>query len=190
MASSHAVPSVAAGFEQLPVAGSQVPTTWQASLAEHATVFDPVQIPVRQSSDCVQAFPSLHAVPSGAYGFEQMPVVVLQVPATWQASLGAHTTVSGPIHAALWQVPVGVQASVHAVPSGAAGFEQIPVAGSHVPVSWHASLAVQMTGLEPVHAPETHASDWVHPLASLQVVPSGAAGFEQAPVVGSQVPAT
>ena len=153
-------------------------------------MFDPVQIPVRQVSVCVQAFPSLHAVPSGAAGFEQIPVVVLQVPATWQASLGAHTTVSGPIHAALWQVPVGVQASVHAVPSGAAGFEQIPVAGSHVPVSWHASLAVQTTGFEPVHAPDVHASVCVHAFPSLQFVPSGAEGFDQAPVVGSQVPAT
>ena len=99
------------------------------------TGLEPAQTPVRQSSFCVQAFPSLHAVPSGAAGFEQIPVVVLQVPATWQASLAVHTTVSGPEHKAFWHVPVGVQASVHAVPSGAEGFEQAPVVGSQVPAT-------------------------------------------------------
>jgi len=31
----------------------------------------------------VHAFPSVHEVPFGAFGFEQTPVLVLQVPATW-----------------------------------------------------------------------------------------------------------
>lgn len=83
----------------------------------------------------MHAFPSLQAVPSVATGFEQMPVVLSQVPATWQASLAAHTTVPGPEHNAFWHVPVGVQASVQAVPSGAAGFEQMPVAELQVPAA-------------------------------------------------------
>ena len=140
----------------------------------------------------MHALASLHAVPSGAAGLVQLPVEGEHVPAIWQSSLAVQTTVFEPLHAPDAHASVCVHAlpSSQAVPSGAAGFEQMPVAGLHVPVSWHASLAVQMTGLEPVHAPETHASDWVHPLASLQVVPSAAGGFEQAPVVGSQVPAT
>jgi hypothetical protein len=35
--------------------------------------------------------------------------------------------------------------SSQAVPSGATGFEQMPVAGSHVPAMWHWSRAVQVT---------------------------------------------
>ena len=44
--------------------------------------------------------------------------------------------------------------SSHAVPSEAAGFEQDPVAVSHVPATWHWSSAEQMTGLAPVQAPD------------------------------------
>jgi hypothetical protein len=43
--------------------------------------------------------------------------------------------------------------SLHDVPFGAAGFEQSPVAGLHVPATWHASLAVHVTGFDPTHAP-------------------------------------
>jgi hypothetical protein len=46
-----------------------------------------------------------------------------------------------------------------------------------------------MTGFEPVHVPAWHVSVWVHALPSLQPLPSGNAGFEQAPVNGLQVPA-
>ena len=38
------------------------------------------------------------------------------------------------------------------VPLVAVGFEQMPVAGLHVPAVWHWSLAVQTTGL-PVQTP-------------------------------------
>ncbi len=60
------------------------------------------------------------------------------------------------MHAPAWQVSVSVQAfpSLQAVPSGPAGFEQTPVAGSHVPATWHASDGVQTTGLEPTQAPD------------------------------------
>src|SRR2546421_257729 len=55
----------------------------------------------------------------------------------------------------------------HVVPSGAAGFEQAPVPGLHVPATWHWSLAVQVTGLLPVHVPLWQVSVWVHALPSL-----------------------
>lgn len=43
--SSHAVPLLAAGFEHWPVVGLQVPATWHASSAVHATGLDGVQAP-------------------------------------------------------------------------------------------------------------------------------------------------
>ena len=79
--------------------------------------------------------------------------------------------------------------SSQAVPSGAAGFEQTPVEGSHAPAAWHWLLAVQVIGLLPEQTPERQESVWVQALPSLQAVPSGAAGFEQAPVERSHVPA-
>jgi len=47
------------------------------------TGFDPVQVPAWQPSVCVQALPSLQAVPSAKVGFEQAPVAGLQLPAKW-----------------------------------------------------------------------------------------------------------
>jgi hypothetical protein len=82
LASLHAVPLGALGFEHVPVAGLQVPTTWQESCALHCTGLAPVQVPAWQVSLCVQALASLHAVPSATGGLEQVPVVGLQVPAT------------------------------------------------------------------------------------------------------------
>ena len=41
-----------------------------------------VHTPVWQTSGCVHPLPSLQLVPSVAFGFEQAPVEVLQVPAT------------------------------------------------------------------------------------------------------------
>jgi hypothetical protein len=40
----------------------------------------------------VHALPSLHEVPFAATGFEHTPVLGLQVPATWHASLAVHVT--------------------------------------------------------------------------------------------------
>jgi hypothetical protein len=48
---------------------------------------------------------------------------------------------------------------------------------------------VQTTGLVPVHVPALQVSVWVQAFPSLQVLPSGLTGFEQMPVVESQVPA-
>jgi hypothetical protein len=86
-------------------------------------------------------------------------------------------------------VCVHASPSLQAVPSGAAGLEHVPVVGSHVPATWHWSLAAHRTGFEPVHTPAMHASVCVHALPSLQVVPSGALGFEHIPLLGLHVPA-
>jgi hypothetical protein len=66
---------------------------------------------------------------------------------------------------------VHASVSVHAVPSGAEGFEQAPVAGSHVPATWHWSPASHSTGLRPVQLPAWQLSERVHPVASVQAVP-------------------
>ena len=97
-----------------------------------------------------------------------------------------------PVHVPDWHASVWVHAlpSLHEVPSGALGFVQVPVAGLHVPATWHCSLAVHVTGLVPVHVPAWHVSVCVQALPSLHDVPLAAFGFEQAPVAGSHVPAT
>ena len=51
-----------------------------------------MQVPDWQVSVCVQALPSLQAVPFAAGGFEQRPVPVSHVPATWHWSDAVQTT--------------------------------------------------------------------------------------------------
>ena len=65
-----------------------------------------------------------------------------------------------PVQTPLWHVSVWVQAlpSLQLVPFVAFGFEQTPVAGSHVPVTWHWSEAVHVIGLDPVQTPLWHVS--------------------------------
>jgi hypothetical protein len=153
--SLQAVPLGKAGLEQVPVAGLQVPTPWHWSLAVQTTGFDPVQTPAWQVSFCVQALPSLQAVPLGKAGLEHMPVAGLQVPAAWHWSLAVQTTGVPLVQTPAWQVSFWVQAlpSLQAVPLGWAGLEHMPVAGLQVPTAWHWSLAVQTTGVDPVQAP-------------------------------------
>ena len=81
--SEHAVPFVAAGFEQTPVPVLQVPAVWHWSLAEQTIELLPVHVPDWHVSVCVQAFPSEQVEPFVFAGFEQTPVPVLQVPAVW-----------------------------------------------------------------------------------------------------------
>jgi hypothetical protein len=80
--SLHDDPFALAGFEHVPLVGSQVPALWHWSLAVHVIPFDPVQVPAWQVSVCVQALPSEQALPSVLVGFEQTPVPVLHTPAT------------------------------------------------------------------------------------------------------------
>ena len=134
--------------------------------------------------------PSGHGVPSGAIGFEHMPEVVSQVPTPWHASMAVQVTGLPPLHTPAIQVSVCVHGllSLQVVPLGAVGFEHMPVVVSQVPTTWHASMAVQVTGLPPVHTPVMQVSVCVQALPSEQVVPSGRFGFEHVPEAGSQRP--
>lgn len=58
-----------------------MPATWQASDAVQVTGV-PAQAPPVHASPLVQAFPSLHAEPLAAVGFEHAPLDGSQVPAT------------------------------------------------------------------------------------------------------------
>src|SRR2546422_852478 len=61
--------------------------------------------------------------------------------------------------------------SLHGLPSGVTGFEQVALSGSQTPASWHWSWAVQTTGLTPVHVPPWQVSPCVQASPSLQLVP-------------------
>jgi hypothetical protein len=139
----------------------------------------------------VHAFPSLQAVPSSLFGFEQSPVAESHAPTLWHWSAAAHTTGSEPKHAPASHTSVCVQAlpSLHSVPFGLAGLLHTPVAGLQVPASWHWSLDPHTIGLLPVHRPLWQVSFCVQWFPSLQAVPFGSGGFEQSPVAGSHAPA-
>ena len=86
----HLVPSGAGGFVQAPLVASQVPFRWHLSGAgQRFTV--PAQVPPVHLSSDVQTLPSSHGVPLGASGFVHMPVLALQVPATWHWSDAGHS---------------------------------------------------------------------------------------------------
>jgi hypothetical protein len=137
--SVHGVSSALFGFEQTPVAGSQLPAAWHWSLAMHVTGLAPLHTPATHESVFVHALPSLQAVPSALAGFEQAPVLASQLPAVWHWSLAAQTSGFAPTHTPFWHESLWVQPlpSEHAEPSALAGFEQLPVALSQVPAPWH-----------------------------------------------------
>jgi hypothetical protein len=81
--SLHAVPSEAIGVLHIPVAGSQVPATWQSSMALQTFAVPAVQVPFWQVSLPLQRLPSSQAVPLAFVGLVHIPVDVLQVPAVW-----------------------------------------------------------------------------------------------------------
>jgi hypothetical protein len=66
----------------------------------------PLQVPFWQVSLWVQALLSLQRVPFPLIGFEQDPVLGLQVPAVWHWSSVLHTTGLLPVQAPLTQVSV------------------------------------------------------------------------------------
>ncbi len=78
---------------------------------------------------------------------------------------------------------------MHGDPSGEAGLEQTPVAGSQTPGSWHSPADAQTTELAPTHVPPWHESPCVHASPSLQAVPSASGAPVHAPVIASHVPA-
>jgi hypothetical protein len=122
-----------------PVDGSHTPSSVHGLLSSQITRLDPTHTPPEHVSVCVQRFPSLQVEPLALFGFEQTPVPVLQVPTSWHWSLAVQTTGFDPVQIPDWHVSVWVQAlpSVHAVPLAAFGFEHVPLAGLHVPATWH-----------------------------------------------------
>src|SRR5207247_5479937 len=152
----------------------------------------PVHSPGWQVSTVVHLLPSLQGVSLSLSGFEHCPEVGSQVPVSWQWSSALQTTGLEPVQVPLWQVSLCVQAlpSLQALPLAAAGCEHSPVAGSHVPATWHWSEAVQVTGLLPTQLPPWQVSLCVQALPSLQALPLAAAGFAHWPVAGSDVAAT
>ena len=80
--------------------------------------------------------------------------------------------------------------SSHDVPSAFGGFEHTPLAGLHVPATWHWSCAVHDTELPAVQVPPWQVSASVQALPSLQVVPLALAGFEHVPVSAPHAPAS
>src|SRR5437867_1031274 len=171
--SLQAVPLVlVVGAEHTRVAGLQVPGSWHWS-AVQTTGFAPTQLPFWQVSVCVQALPSLQAVPLVlVVGAEHTPVAGLQVPGSWHWS-AVQTTGLAPTQLPFWQVSVCVQAlpSLQAVPLVlVVGAVDMTVAGLQLRGSWHWS-AVQTTGLAPTQLPFWQVSVCVQALPSLQAVP-------------------
>ena len=123
-------------------------------------------------------------------GLEQVPLAGSQMPASWHWSEALHTTGLAPVQAPARQVSVWVQAlpSSQVLPFAFSGLEQVPVAGLHVPASWHWSSAVQVTGFAPVQTPAWQVSARVQASPSLQVVPFARLLCRQ-PAAGSQLSA-
>src|SRR5437867_2151308 len=188
--SLQAVPSVwVVGAELTAVAGLQVPGSW-LWCAVQTTGLAPTQLPFWQVSVCVQALPSLQAVPLVlVVGTEHTPVAGLQVPGSWHWS-AVQTTGLAPTQLPFWQMSVCVQAlpSLQAVPLVlVVGAEHTPVAGLQVPGSWHWS-AVQTPGSAPTRRSSGLVSVCVQALPSLQAVPLVlVVGTEHMPVAGLQV---
>src|SRR5438094_670230 len=139
-----------------------------------------MQAPAWQESVWVQASPSVQAAPSALLGLEQEPKGGAQGPGSWDRSRAARTTGCVPRQAPAWQESVWVQASpsVQAVPSALLGLEQVPLAGSQTPATWHWSSAVQTTGFAPTQAPAWQESVWVQASPSVQAAPSALLGLE------------
>src|SRR5439155_138603 len=118
--SSHPAPLGLVGFEQVPVAGLQVPGSWHWSCVEQLTVDVGLpQLPTWQVSPLVQPLPSVHGVPFCLVGFEQMPVAGLQVPPSSLPTRRSSVLVDvGLPQLPLWQVSPLVQGlpSSHVMP--------------------------------------------------------------------------
>jgi hypothetical protein len=101
----------------------------------------------------LHALPSVHDVPA-ATGVCVTPPEGVHASVV-HGLLSSIATAPVPVQAPVWQVSVDVHAllSLHDAPSGLVGFEQLPVAVSQVPATWHWSCAVHTTGFPPLHAP-------------------------------------
>ena len=180
------------GSSTCPSPGSHVPASWHWSLAVQTTGFAPAQAPAWHVSVCVQALPSLQAVPFGLARVGARARRRVAGARAWHWSLrraddgvraGADARLAG----------VGLRAGVAVVAGGPVGASRVG-AGARRGIAGPGDVALvagaaQTTGLAPVHAPAWHVSVCVQALPSLQAVPSAFAGLEQVPVAGSQVPA-
>ena len=139
LSSLQPVPLVTEGLLHAPLAGSQVPATWQSSLAVQTMGLWPTHPPPSQLSESVQASLSEHPDPLAAVGLLHAPLVGSQVPATWHWSLAKHETGFTPKQLPSRHRSVSVQESpsLHALPKSAAGLLHAPVAASHAPATWH-----------------------------------------------------
>lgn len=136
--SSQPVPSIAAGFEQVPL-GSQVPGVWHWSEAVQ-TLGVPLQFPLpSHASPVVHLFPSSQPVPLGLGAPPvQIPFAGLHVPASVQAEAPEHWTGFVPMQVPFWHLSVCVQAllSSQGVLLGAFPCaEHMPVASVQVPAT-------------------------------------------------------
>ena len=186
LASSQLVPSGWLLVVHAPVAGLHPFDIWHTGTGPgQSTGIPGEQTPTWQTSPLVQALLSEQLVPSATGGFEQAPDAGSQVPAPWQESVAAQVLAVPGVQVPFVQTSPVVQAllSEQVTPFGEAGFEHVPLAGLQTPAIWHWSLGAHTVGVPPVQTPIRQASPEVQALPSLQVVPSGAEGFEQAPVV-------
>lgn len=137
----HGVPSSALVGAGQPSGGVQVPGTRHTVGVVHTTAEPGTQAPLWHLSVAVQTLPSLQGSPSGFEGYVHVPVLGSQVaPASNWHSVGVvQVTDVPPPQTPAWQLSPVVQRlpSVQVVPSGLLGFEHSPVAGLHVPTSWH-----------------------------------------------------
>src|SRR5262249_38261528 len=147
--------------------------------------------PAWEESLWVRALPSLQAVPLAFGEGPQRSVFSLQPPML-QAFPAAEQSRGEPPQTPAVQTSLTVQnsPSSHAEPSALSGLEQMPLAGSQVPATWHWSSAVQTTGLAPTQVPAWQGSVWVRGVPALQAAALALSGLEQMPLSGSQVPAT
>jgi hypothetical protein len=188
--SLHVAPLALSGLLHTPFVGLQVPTSWHCVSAVQVTGLLPWQTPAWQVSVCVQPLPSEQAVLLGFCGLEHTPVLGLHVPGLWHCDRAVQITGFPPVHDPLLHVSL----CVHALPSSQAlpvilgGLEQMPVAGLHVPASWHCDSGVQVVGVPAMQVPSVQASPVVQALPSLQAAPFGFSGFVHTPVEGLHVP--
>src|SRR5690242_7749700 len=85
-------------------------TVLQTGVQIPVVITVPEQAPAWQTSPVVQAWLSLHEVPSAAAGFEHFPLAGLQVPATWHWSEAVQVTGLLPVQVPLWHESTVVQA--------------------------------------------------------------------------------
>src|SRR5262245_59460922 len=131
-----------------------------------------MQAPASHVSLRVQASPSVQVLPFGLAGLAQLPLAGSQTPAAWHWSSAAQTIRFAPVQSPALQVSLWVQAlpSVLVVTSLFRGLEQVPLAGSQVPATWHWSRAVQTIGFAPTQAPAWQVSVWVQASPSEQAL--------------------